>query len=245
VTAVVVSAVVLASAVALILLGRRLSARVASAPNPAVALNVRYQPIALGVAVLAVLAVRALAPGHADFLAVGDWSAPAQGLGWLGVADGDSWVSVGGTFLAITTVVTAVVVWLQVGRPAGVGWRALVAALPLAVVFSASNALAEELLFRLTVTEALAPVATAGMIAALSAVLFGFPHWFGNPGRLPGVLMAGFVGALLALSVLQTGGLGWALAIHFALDVVILTIVVAAGSTRTSSPVSVDEEVPA
>ncbi len=242
---VVVSVVVLAGAVTLILVGRGLSARVASAPNPVVALNVRYQPIALGIAVVAVLVVRALAPDHADFLALGDWSAPAQGLGWLGVADGDSWVTVGWTFLAITTVVTAVVVWLQVGRPASIRWRGLVAALPLAAVFSVANAVAEELLFRLTVTEALAPVATAGAIAALSAALFGFPHWFGNPGRTPGVLMAGFVGALLALSVLQTGGLGWALAIHFSLDVVILTIVLAAGAPRATCPVPSDVEVPA
>ena len=109
-----------------------------------IALNLRYQPAAFVVAIVAVLLVRVLVPDHADYLRVGDWSAPATGLGILGVADGDSWTSVGLTFLVIMTVVTTVVVWLQVARGRLSG-RALVKALPWALGFSAINALTEEL----------------------------------------------------------------------------------------------------
>lgn len=214
----------------LIVLGRRLAAAVAGTASPVIALNLRYQPAAFVVAIVAVLLVRVLVPDHADYLRVGDWSAPATGLGILGVADGDSWTSVGLTFLVIMTVVTTVVVWLQVARGRLSG-RALVKALPWALGFSAINALTEELLFRLTLAEALGPVLAAGWVAAISAILFGAPHWFGNPGRIPGVLLAGFMGWFLSLSVLQTGGLGWAWTIHVVQDIVIFTLLTAASAS--------------
>jgi membrane protease YdiL (CAAX protease family) len=218
--------IVAAGAVLLIVLGRRLDRGVAGTGNPVVALQLRYQPAALVVALASVGLVRLLVPDHADYLAVGDWSAPATGLGILGVAEGDSWMSVGLTFLVIMTAVTALVVWFQVGRGRVTG-SAVLRAVPWAVAFSAFNALTEELLFRLTIAEALAPVLAAGAVALISAVLFGIPHWFGNPGRFPGVLLAGFMGWFLTLSVLQTGGLGWAWTIHLVQDIVIFTLLVA------------------
>lgn len=57
-------------------------------------------------------------------------------------------------------------------------------------------------------------------------MLFGGPHWFGRPRRLNGVDLAGFLGWFLAMSVLQTGGLGRAVAIHAVQDVVIMTLVI-------------------
>ncbi|MEI6362460.1 MAG: CPBP family intramembrane glutamic endopeptidase [Actinomycetes bacterium] len=230
--------IVAAGAMILILLGRRLDRTVAGSGNPVVALHVRYQPVALLVALASVGLVRLLVPDHADYLAVGDWSASASGLGILGVADGDSWMTVGLTFLVIMTAVTALVVWLQVGR-GRVSGSAVLLAVPWAVAFSIVNALTEELLFRLTIAEALGPVLAAGAVALISAVLFGIPHWFGNPGRLPGVLLAGFMGWFLTLSVLQTGGLGWAWAMHVVPDIVIFTMLVAAAQTARNRSVSV------
>jgi uncharacterized protein len=224
---VVVLPIVVAGAVALLWIGRRLRGRQGATGGGYVAWSLRYQPLALVIALGAVLVTRLAVPDHADYLAVGDWSAPASGLGWLGVADGDSWTSVGLTFLVIMTFVTAVVVWLQVGRGRGLGWRPIAVALPWAVAFSVVNALSEELLFRVTVAEALAPTAAAWVVAAVSAVLFGLPHWFGTPGRLPGVLLAGFMGWFLTLAVVQTGGIGWAWLIHSVQDVVIITLLIA------------------
>jgi membrane protease YdiL (CAAX protease family) len=231
--------VVLLGSASLILLGRRLASATGRSGNSAVALHLRYQPVAFLVALASVCLVRLLVPDHADYLAIGNWSAPATGLGVLGVADGDSWTVVGLTFLAIMTVVTSVVVWLQVGRHQVSGAQVL-RALPWAVAFSAVNALTEELLFRVTLAEALGPVLAAGWVAALSAVLFGVPHWFGNPGLIPGVLLAGFMGWFLMMSVLQTGGIGWAWTIHVVQDIVILTLLVAAArvSSQVAAPVT-------
>lgn len=200
--------------------------------NPYVARSLRYQPLALLIGLLAVVATQLLVPDHADFLSAGDWSAPASGLTWLGVADGDSWMTVGLTFLVIMTIVTAVVIWLQFVRPQRITLRALVRGLPWAVVFSLTNALAEELLFRLTVTEALAPAYSVVVIAATSAILFGVPHWLGTPGGPVGVVLAGFMGWFLAVAVVQTGGLGWALVIHGVQDIVIFSALIARAGHR-------------
>lgn len=60
----------------------------------------------------------------------------------------------------------------------------------------------------------------------ISAAVFGPPHYFGMPAGPLGVLMAGFMGWLLAKSVQETRGLFWALFLHFIQDVVIFTAVV-------------------
>lgn len=224
--------IVLAGALVLLWAGRTVGRNTSWLGSAWVGRNLRYQPIALATAVLAVLATRSLVPGHADFLAVGDWGAPASGLAWLGVAPGDPWTTVGWTFLVIMTLVTGVVVWLQVARGAGISLSGLVRALPLALAFSVVNAVGEELLFRLTVAEALAPVVATGVVAGVSATLFGIPHWFGTPGRVPGMLLAAFMGWLLAFAVVQTQGMGWAIAIHVVQDVVIITLLIARDWSR-------------
>ncbi len=231
--------VVLGGAGALLWLGGRFRDVGAGGRNPYAARAWRYQPAAFAVAIIAVLLVRLTVPDHADYLQVGDWSAPASGLGWLGVADGDSWSTVGLTFLVVMTVVTAVVVWFQAGRGAGLTASALARALPLAVVFSAANALTEELLFRVTLAEALGPVTSAAVVAMVGAAVFGIPHWFGSPGRVPGVVLAGFMGWFLTLSVLQTGGIGWAWTIHVVQDIVIITVLMA----RERRPAPTDREL--
>lgn len=223
----IVVLVVALGAAALLWVGRCFRHTVGWHANPYIARNLRYQPLALVIALAAVMATQLLVPGHANYFAVGDWSAPASGLGWLGVVDGDSWMTVGVTFLVIMTVVTAIVVWLQVGRRQGLTARMIVGTLPWAVAFSITNALAEELLFRLTVTEALAPVVPTTIVAATSAALFGIPHWLGTPGKVFGVLLAAFMGWFLAFAVVQTAGLGWALVIHAVQDVVIISLLIA------------------
>jgi hypothetical protein len=48
-------------------------------------------------------------------------------------------------------------------------------------------------------------------------------HYFGTPGKIPGVLLAGFLGWFLAKSIGETHGFFWAWLIHFLQDVVIIT----------------------
>ena len=130
-------------------------------------------------------------------------------------------------------------VWAQAKRRPV--FRAILPALPWAVGFSVVNAGVEEVIFRVALGQGLSGLAAGGTIAILSGVLFGVPHWFGNPSRLPGVLMAGFLGWFMATSMIQTGGIAWAWGIHALQDVVILVVLIASAEAdrrgRTRNPV--------
>lgn len=60
-----------------------------------------------------------------------------------------------------------------------------------------------------------------------SALIFGSVHWFGIPGGPVGAVMAGFLGWLLARSIQDTRGIGWAWIVHFCQDVLIFTVTIA------------------
>lgn len=224
------------AAVGLLYLGRRFEGRTAGKRNPAIALNLRYQPLSLVLAVLLLVAIWAttgVSPQR--WLGAGNLSAPATDLAWLGVTQTDTWATVGALFAVIMTVVTGITLWIQVAKPNGLVLRALPRFLWIAVAVALVNSLVEELIFRVAVIQALEATWPAVAISAASAVLFGVPHYFGKPGGPVGVLLAGFMGWLLTASILQTGGIGWAWFIHFVLDVVILVMVFAAAA-KTPSP---------
>ena len=90
----------------------------------------------------------------------------------------------------------------------------------------------EEAIFRLALCNALGAALPMMTVALISGILFGLPHYFGHPGKLPGVVLAGFLGWLMCLSVLQTGGMAWAWAIHVVQDVVIFTLLFTVAATR-------------
>lgn len=165
-------------------------------------------------------------------LGLGDLNAAVVGFGYLGATSSDRWLSFGTTFLLVMSLVTAGVVWLQSGRGQRVKSATLFAALPAAALFSIFNAFTEELIFRVSLVQALSATLQPWQIALISAVIFGALHYFGMPGKIPGLLMAGFMGWLLTFSVIQTGGIFWAWLIHFIQDVIILTIAFAAEKSK-------------
>jgi hypothetical protein len=57
----------------------------------------------------------------------------------------------------------------------------------------------------------------------LSALIFGIGHYFGSPGGIPGVLMAGYLGWFASKSIHETKGFFWAWMIHFVQDIIIMT----------------------
>lgn len=189
-----------------------------------------YQLASLAVAVTSVALTAWLGT---SMLHLGQLDAPAKDLGWLGFAPTESWAQVGLTFCVVPGLVTTVVVSLQVVRGQPVDPRRLPWAFAWAIVFSVFNALTEELIFRASVVQVLRGQVSDGAVALVCAAAFGVPHYFGTPGKLPGVLLAGFLGWVLARSMLDTGGLGWAWLIHFAQDVPIITmLLVVAGRQR-------------
>ena len=213
---------VVAATVAMLSLGRltrRLRFRVSA--RPAVDQQAKYQAGLLAIAALVAGVSYLSAPAtFALFFGVGDLDAPAAGVPAFGIGDGESWRSVGGSLAFFVTAATALFVFFQL-RSAGAGWRAVAAVLPWVLAFSATNAFAEEVVFRLGVIVPLYGHLGTSALLLLSAALFGLPHLRGMPNGLVGVVMAGVLGWLLAKAVVETQGLGWAFGLHFLQDVVI------------------------
>ncbi|MGY1637241.1 CPBP family intramembrane glutamic endopeptidase [Geodermatophilus sp. SYSU D00742] len=106
----------------------------------------------------------------------------------------------------------------HLGEPTVLLWS-----LPLVALLAATNTLNEEFGHR-NVPLAVLPsvIGTRGALAA-TGLLFGLAHYYGNPPGAPGVLLAGFLGVLLAKSMVETGGSRWAWLIHWLQDLVIFS----------------------
>jgi len=93
--------------------------------------------------------------------------------------------------------------------------------LPFVLLFAASNAFGEEMIYRAPWLGALeGPV---GPLHALliTAVNFGISHFYGVPYGILGVVMAFIPGWLMGKAMLETRGFFWAWFIHLCMDIVI------------------------
>lgn len=187
--------------------------------------RLRYQVVALILAAV-VVAVGSLAcPASRRFLKVGQLDAPVVPARWIGLnpKPHETWLHVGRNFAVILPAVTAVAIWFQVVSGNTLSLASVLHALPWALGLSVANAAVEEGICRYGVLAALADRFGDRVAIVASALLFGGVHWFGTPGHLPGVLLAAFLGWLLAKSMVETQGMGWALLLHALVDVPIIT----------------------
>ena len=192
------------------------------APHSEVKRQFIYQVATLGIAIFLVTLNRLTNNEYASTLARGDSALPTSNLSIIGIKDGTPWSEIGPTFVLIPLIVTAVVVYLQTLKGMKINWKYAPIAIMFSTLFSLVNSLTEELIFRVIPIEGLYNHVSVPLLAILCGVAFGIPHYFGNPGRIPGVLMAGFLGWIAGLSILETGGIAWAWGIHFAQDVPII-----------------------
>lgn len=192
--------------------------------------------LALAMAVLLILLLVSK-ENLALFLAPGDVTASASAVWWLGIPEGTSWSGLGLGLSFIITLGTSTFVYLQF-RKYGGAFRKLVRYLPWVLLFSLTNSFSEEVIYRLGIIVPLYGTVAPACIMLISAVAFAAPHLRGMPNGLVGVVMAGFLGWLLAKSVLETHGIFWAWFIHFLQDVVIYSafVMTAASAKLRLSP---------
>ncbi len=182
---------------------------------------VSYQIITLFGAVVISAVALATSP-NSSIYKLGDLTAPADNI--IGASYG--------AFTLIAFAVTTLVVYLQVVRGKEIDKSSLIRFALIALPLSAMNALTEELIFRAAIMQSMIHVAGPVIVVVLSGLLFGIPHYFGNPGKLPGVVMATFLGVIAAQSIFDTGGLGWAWIMHFVQDVPIITMLLLTGAKK-------------
>ena len=144
---------------------------------------------------------------------------------WIGITkkNKDSWKKLGLNFTIVISVVTAVAVYFQVYQNGAIQTLTLSSFL-LIILFALTNSFVEEVTFRHTFASIVEYHGLNPYISkTLSALIFGGVHYLGTPGKIPGVLLAGFLGWFLSKSIHETKGFFWAWLIHFAQDVIIMT----------------------
>lgn len=187
-----------------------------------------YQVVGLGLAGVVLACTFVLAPeGVRTFMRRGNTHAPVVPVRLVGITPGprETWFQVGRNFAIVITGVTALAVLLPTVLGGALDVDGLVGRLPFILLFALTNAIIEETIFRFSLVATLAGHVDPRTIALLSGAIFGAIHIFGVPGGPLGVVLAGFLGWLLAKSMLETRGVGWALAIHFLQDVVIFSAI--------------------
>lgn len=182
----------------------------------------KYQLFALTVAVLATLTTLVLNPESKQFLNIGQLSTITEKEKWLGISGKSSWTLNGLQLLFFVSIATGIFMFLAVkytGSLANFQWSFI----PLVLLFSLTNSMTEELIFRFGIVGGLFNHYPKLTILIISAILFGLPHYFGFPNGFMGVLMSGVLGYILCKATIETKGLSIAWAIHFVQDIIIFT----------------------
>lgn len=156
------------------------------------------------------------------FLRIGDLTAPAQPIRFLGLTRSVRWTVFGPVLLIVFGIALPLFLYFTV-RPDFRAAHRIVEFLPWIIATALLNAANEEFQFRCVLLAHLRSAVTAAEAVLMTAVLFGIGHYFGQPSGPIGVLMAGFAGWIWARSMVETGGAAWAFIIHMVQDVVIFS----------------------
>ncbi len=185
--------------------------------------QIKFQSLQLILAVVVLGLANLLNPQNfKTFFQLGNVNANISKIAWLGITGNETWLEIALTLGFFITLGTGIFMFFQL-KKAGVDYRYFLFSLLWSIPFSIANAFSEEAIFRIGIVSPLYGIFSVSVIILISGIVFGAPHYFGMPSGVVGAVMAGFLGWLLALSLIETQGLLIAWAIHFAQDVVIIT----------------------
>ena len=156
-----------------------------------------------------------------QFLKIGEILNPPQPIEVLGIDSHATWLNTAFEISITLLIVTCLFLYfhLRKMRPLAnlkkeyIYW---------AVLFALTNSLTEELIYRFVLINLLHDQLGIHLLTIISAFAFGIPHYKGMPNGILGILMASFLGFILARSVVETQGLMIAWGLHFILDVPII-----------------------
>lgn len=154
------------------------------------------------------------------FLGWGKLNTPINPVRFLGFPKPDSWLSFGGQWSVYLALGTAFGLWLSNPFPLS-QLAKLIPLLPVIALMASLNAFNEEFIYRSAVFSTLEEHIGQKHVWYLSAVFFGIAHFWGVPNGYIGVILASFMGWILAKAMLETRGFFWSWWIHFLQDFVI------------------------
>ena len=152
------------------------------------------------------------------YLVRGDTDAPVEPVRWLGVKPGERWNKFGRLLTFFISLGTLAFLVIAGRPPLDILIRAL-PFLPAVLLAAALNAFNEEITYKASFLSVLEGPIGPRQALYMVAVYFGIGHFYGVPYGVVGVLLAGFLGWILAKSMQETRGLFWAWFIHFWQDV--------------------------
>jgi len=177
------------------------------------------QSLNLLVTLVVITALLLMGKKFRDFYLVrGNTAAPVEPVRWMGVKQGEWW-SKFGLILTICISLGTLAFLVIAGRPP---MNIVIQALPFlpAILLAAAlNAFNEEVTYKASVLSVLESPVGPRQALSMVAVYFGILHFYGVPYGVVGVLLATFLGWILAKSMQDTRGLFWAWFIHFWQDV--------------------------
>jgi CAAX protease family protein len=152
------------------------------------------------------------------YLALGDTAAPVEPIRWLGVRQGERWNKFGSWLTFFISLGTLAFLVIAGRPPLDIVIRAL-PFLPAVLLAAALNSFTEEITYKASFLSVLESPVGPRQALYMVAVYFGIGHFYGVPYGVVGVLLAAFLGWILARSMQETRGLFWAWFIHFWQDV--------------------------
>lgn len=187
-----------------------------------------YQAISLLISLVIIATLSVLKGSRFETLRIGQLRAGAREIKFLGVRAGESWIRVGSTFAVAISLATATYIFFsyqeKFASTTPINW---LLGFALSIPLSILNSFNEEIITRWSIVESFLGSKAERFAPWFSAIVFGTIHYFGIPGGLPGSAMAGFLAWLLARSIQDIRGIGWAWLVHFLQDIIILTAVIA------------------
>ena len=184
----------------------------------------KHQVFALFIALVIILIFILLNPESKHLLSTGNLHNLAGKEKWLGIDGRSSWLKNGLQLLVIISLATGIFMFLGVKQTDSLSnfqWWFI----PVALLLSFTNSFSEEIIFRFGLIAGLEKYTSNISIQIISAILFGIPHFFGNPSGPIGMIMAGVLGYILCKASIETRGISIAWAIHFIQDVIIFTAI--------------------
>lgn len=181
-----------------------------------------YQIYALFIGLIFMFLSMYLFPQGKKYLKTGDLKRIAEKEKILGINGKSSWLKNGLQLSIFISLATGIYIALGViysNSTDHFNWYFI----PYIFLFSINNSFVEEIIYRFVLISGLEGVLNKKFIMILSALMFGIPHYFGNPGGAVGVIMSGMLGFILSKASIETEGLSIAWFIHFLQDLIIFT----------------------
>ncbi len=183
-----------------------------------------YQIMLFSLAVISIIITYFLNKNNFKlYFSIGNISSKATELTLFGIKNGDSWLKTGVLLSIFISLGTCVFMYFPLSQSqpdfTNFGFAFL-----WIILYSLTNSLAEEMIFRMGIVSPLAGIIEPKYIYMISAILFGLPHLAGMPSGFVGAIMAGILGYVLSKSMYETQGVFWAWFIHFIQDIIIFSV---------------------